>query len=108
MNGSGPHPIAALWQWQESAACRHLSSSWFFSPTGERGDDRRKREDRARKICAACPVRPDCAKFALDIGEEHGFWGGMTDRERVALLRRPRNAATTPHSRNENLSRALD
>jgi WhiB family transcriptional regulator, redox-sensing transcriptional regulator len=90
MNGTGPRPIAALWKWQESAACRDMNSARFYSPTGERGEARRRREDHAREICDGCPVRTDCARFALANGEEHGFWGGMTDRERIKLLRRPR------------------
>jgi WhiB family redox-sensing transcriptional regulator len=93
MNGSGPRPIAALWEWQESAACRGLNSSQFYSPPGERREARRRREDHAREICDGCPVRVECAQFALTIGEEHGFWGGMTDQDRVKLLRRPRIAA---------------
>ncbi|WP_194909324.1 WhiB family transcriptional regulator [Catenulispora rubra] len=93
MNGSEPRPIAALWVWQESAACRHANPSVFYSPPGERGEARRRRENRAREICDGCPVRVECARFALSIGEEHGFWGGMTDRERIKVLRRPRVAA---------------
>lgn len=91
MNGSGPRPIAALWEWQESAACRGVDSARFFSPAGERGAARRRREQIARAICAECPVREECARFALSIGEEYGIWGGTTDQERVAMLRRPRD-----------------
>jgi len=90
MNGSAPRPIATLWKWQESAACRNQDVSRFYPPTGERGEARRKREDQARQICQACPVRVECAQFALSIGEEHGIWGGMTGKERISLLRRPR------------------
>lgn len=90
MNGTGPRPIATLWEWQESAACRATDSSRFFSPTGERGEARRERERRARALCDACPVREECARFALTIGEEHGIWGGTTSQERIAELRRPR------------------
>lgn len=90
MNGSGPRPIAALWEWQESAACRTVDSARFFSPPGERGGARRERERLARQICDRCVVREECARFALDIGEAFGTWGGVTDRERVAQLRRPR------------------
>lgn len=100
MNGSGPRPIAALWGWQEAAACRGGDSARFFSPTGERGEARRRREQLARAICAECPVREECARFALSIGEEHGIWGGTTDRERIAMLRRSRTPAArsiTPH-----------
>lgn len=90
MNGSGPRPIAALWEWQESAACRTGDSSRFFSPPGERGEARRERERLARQVCSACVVREECAQFAMAIGEEYGTWGGVTDQERIAQLRRPR------------------
>ncbi|MFD0638181.1 WhiB family transcriptional regulator [Catenulispora yoronensis] len=79
-----------MWEWQESAACRGIDSARFFSPAGERGEARRQREQIARAICAECPVREECARFALSIGEEYGIWGGTTDQERIAMLRRPR------------------
>ena len=90
MNGSGLRPIAALWEWQESAACRDSDSARFFSPSGERGFARRERERLARAVCETCPVREECARFALAVGEEHGIWGGTTSQERIAQLRRPR------------------
>lgn len=95
MNGSGPRPIASLWAWQESAACRNLDSSMFFSPDRERGSARSQREMRARQICDSCPVHVECARFALTIGEEHGIWGSTTGEERVALLRKPRGRVPT-------------
>lgn len=82
-------PLSSVWEWQESAACRGVDSAWFFSPDGERGPERRRREQRALKLCAGCTVRDQCAAFALAIGERHGTWGGTTDIERAAL-RRPR------------------
>ncbi|MEV6523933.1 WhiB family transcriptional regulator [Longispora sp. NPDC051575] len=39
----------------------------------------------AKRICEHCPVRYRCLAEALDAGDEHGVWGGMTDRERRAL-----------------------
>jgi WhiB family redox-sensing transcriptional regulator len=35
-----------------------------------------------------CPVRTECLADALDHRVEFGVWGGMTERERRALLRR--------------------
>jgi WhiB family transcriptional regulator, redox-sensing transcriptional regulator len=55
---------------------------------------RQLRESRARQICAGCLVRDECARFALEIGEEHGIWGGTTGRERAALLRQSRSTAS--------------
>jgi WhiB family redox-sensing transcriptional regulator len=45
-------------------------------------------QNRAKLICRGCPVRTECLADALDNGIEFGVWGGMTERERRALLRR--------------------
>ena len=42
----------------------------------------------AKQFCRTCPVRTECLAHALDAGIEFGVWGGMTERERRALLRR--------------------
>jgi WhiB family redox-sensing transcriptional regulator len=39
-------------------------------------------------VCLGCPVRMECLAEALDNKIEFGVWGGMTERERRALLRR--------------------
>ncbi|WGT47623.1 WhiB family transcriptional regulator [Tessaracoccus lacteus] len=46
-----------------------------------------KDQKRARTVCAGCPVRSECLAEALDNRIEWGVWGGMTERERRALLR---------------------
>nr|WP_269466367.1 WhiB family transcriptional regulator [Tessaracoccus flavus] len=46
-----------------------------------------KDQKRARSVCAGCPVRSECLAEALDNRIEWGVWGGMTERERRALLR---------------------
>ncbi|MGV9255643.1 WhiB family transcriptional regulator [Streptomyces sp. NPDC003697] len=45
-------------------------------------------QHRAKAVCTGCPVRTECLAYALDQRIEHGVWGGMTERERRALLRR--------------------
>ena len=42
----------------------------------------------ARTVCTGCPVRLECLADALDNRMDFGVWGGMTERERRALLRR--------------------
>ena len=42
---------------------------------------------RAVVICRHCPVVPECAADALDNQVEYGIWGGMTERQRRALLK---------------------
>jgi len=45
-------------------------------------------QNRAKVVCMGCPVRTECLADALDHRVEFGVWGGMTERERRALLRR--------------------
>jgi WhiB family transcriptional regulator, redox-sensing transcriptional regulator len=45
-------------------------------------------QHQAKKICNGCPVRTECLADALDNRTEFGVWGGLTERERRALLRR--------------------
>lgn len=59
------------------AACRGDPNheAWFPYPSQD--------FDYARKVCAGCPIRPDCADFAARTGQS-GVWGGHEyDRGRV-------------------------
>lgn len=64
--------------WVETARCRGAEDDLF--PEG-------KQQKRAAAICMGCPVRQDCLIEALDNRLEWGIWGGLTERERRALLR---------------------
>ena len=45
----------------------------------------------AKQVCVGCPVIAECLADSLDNHTEFGVWGGMTERQRRALLkRRPR------------------
>ena len=75
--------------WQVKASCRGPQSAVFFPPSQpERKDERAEREERAKQICAMCPVRKPCLDYALEIREPHGIWGGKNEIERKALLAR--------------------
>src|ERR1700749_2274778 len=47
-----------------------------------------------KRICRSAPVRYECLSDALDNRIEFGVWGGMTERERRALLRRHPHVAS--------------
>jgi WhiB family transcriptional regulator, redox-sensing transcriptional regulator len=40
----------------------------------------------AKKVCVGCTVGVDCLADSLDNRTEFGVWGGMTERQRRALL----------------------
>jgi WhiB family transcriptional regulator, redox-sensing transcriptional regulator len=71
--------MAGRWNWRGAARCRSIDAEGLFV-TGAR-----QRE--ARQFCRTCPVRTECLAHALDHRVEFGVWGGMTERERRALLR---------------------
>ncbi|MGM1062629.1 WhiB family transcriptional regulator [Saccharothrix sp. Mg75] len=74
------HPPPRTEEWRTRASCRDESEEDMFV----RGAEQR----RAKLVCMGCPVRTECLAEALDNRIEYGVWGGMTERERRALLRR--------------------
>ncbi|MFI8193428.1 WhiB family transcriptional regulator [Streptomyces sp. NPDC085946] len=72
--------------WHEDAACRGTDPEELFADGA--------RQNRAKAVCAGCPVRTECLVEALDNRIEWGVWGGMTERERRALLRRRPNVVS--------------
>ena len=84
-------PLALIesYEWQYEGACAELDPETFFSPEYERGAKRTAREDRAKQICARCPVIERCLQHALDAQEPYGVWGGKTAGERQRLTQHP-------------------
>lgn len=68
--------------WQERALCAQTDPEAFFP---EKGGSTRE----AKRICAGCEVRAECLEFALAHDERFGIWGGLSERERRRLKRRP-------------------
>lgn len=67
---SDPVPV-----WPE-AACRGSGLDWFPS----RHD--LWAEADAVNVCRTCPHQAECLAWAIE-HDEHGIWGGTTDRERL-------------------------
>jgi WhiB family redox-sensing transcriptional regulator len=75
-------------EWRESAAClSHPSILFFGLDDNETPVERRAREERAKEICATCPVQRECLEYALATKEPYGIWGGLTEVERKSRLR---------------------
>lgn len=51
-------------------------------------------QQQAKQVCMGCPVIAECLADSLDNHTEFGVWGGMTERERRALLKRRPNVAS--------------
>jgi WhiB family redox-sensing transcriptional regulator len=71
--------------WRDEASCRHAAPELFF-PAGTTGPALSEIEE-AKKVCAVCPVQPQCLEFALRTRQEFGIWGGTTEEERRLLLK---------------------
>jgi WhiB family transcriptional regulator, redox-sensing transcriptional regulator len=73
-------------EWAARAACRSTDPDALFVQGAA--------QNRVKAICLGCQVRTECLADALDNRVEFGVWGGMTERERRALLRRRPNVAS--------------
>jgi WhiB family redox-sensing transcriptional regulator len=66
----------------------------------------RKREAAmpAIRVCRHCPAIVDCLEWALETDQQHGIWGGKSENERRAILRRPDWRQQLADWRNEMLA----
>jgi WhiB family redox-sensing transcriptional regulator len=72
--------------WASEAACQTRQPDELFVKGAA--------QNRAKQLCMGCPVRTECLGEALDNRIEWGVWGGLTERERRALLRRRPNVTS--------------
>jgi WhiB family redox-sensing transcriptional regulator len=60
----------------------------WFPEAGQADNDPRTLA--ALRTCNGCFVRSECLRHALEHGERYGIWGGMTELQRAALVRKAR------------------
>ncbi|MET9804531.1 WhiB family transcriptional regulator [Streptomyces sp. NPDC006368] len=77
--------------WRAAAACRNEDPDLFF-PIGTSGPAMLQAET-AKSVCRRCPVREQCLRWAVETRQETGVWGGLSEDERRALIRRSRRRA---------------
>lgn len=83
--GAVPDTIRAA-DWRDIAACRlDDPEAWFATEDTTAG---KAGVRHAIAVCARCPVLDACRQWALDTRQQHGIWGGLTERERRAIWRR--------------------
>jgi len=71
--------------WLAHGACRDEDPELFFPITS--GGPSARQILAAKAVCARCPVRSDCLRYALDDPHSYGVWGGTTDEERSGMRR---------------------
>ena len=79
---AGMQVVIANLGWMEEAKCLDADPEAFFP---EKGGSTRE----AKRICGVCEVREECLEYALGNDERFGIWGGLSERERRRLKRRP-------------------
>jgi WhiB family redox-sensing transcriptional regulator len=83
----GPTQLAAdlAADWRARAACSGYPNTLFF-PSIDSPDEATL--NKAKAICAVCPVMEDCLEYALDTNQRAGIWGGTSEKERKSLRRK--------------------
>ncbi|EST35235.1 transcription factor WhiB [Streptomyces roseochromogenus subsp. oscitans DS 12.976] len=66
--------------WRAQALCAQTGPDFFFPEPGSSVRE-------AKRICAMCELRPACLDYALANDERFGVWGGLSEKERLALRR---------------------
>ncbi|AWH90954.1 WhiB family transcriptional regulator [Dietzia lutea] len=82
-------PTSDFWSWRDSAACIG-QEDLFYGAEDESKGERRRKEEKAKTVCAVCPVFETCRQFAMESKELYGVWGGTTESERNAMAGRHR------------------
>lgn len=72
--------------WRHTAICRDEDPELFF-PIGTTGPAATQ-VAQAKIVCQRCPAVEPCLEWALDTGQDAGVWGGASEDERRALMRR--------------------
>lgn len=75
-----PLPPAQSTGWQDRAQCRDTRVDFHTETVSG--------IERAKWVCADCPVTQACLEYALARGEREGVWGGLDADERARLQRR--------------------
>jgi WhiB family transcriptional regulator, redox-sensing transcriptional regulator len=86
MTATSPRVTRTRTRWMLRGACRDEDPELFFpiSDMGIGADQVR----RAVAVCGRCGVRTECLRYALSSRQDHGIWGGFTEQERTAMIRR--------------------
>lgn len=56
--------------WIEEATCREIGGDLWYPEKGESVAV-------SRRVCEDCPVRVQCARYAVEHEERNGVWGGF-------------------------------
>lgn len=84
-----PAPPWASWMENPDRHCRTVDPNTFFVTRGDHAGT-----ERAKAVCAGCPVLNECREYAIEY-RLIGVWGGTSGKERRAVIR-ARNRVPAP------------
>lgn len=67
--------------WMSLSECADSAPGTFFPSDG-------KGVEVAKRICERCVVKEDCLEYAINTRQDHGVWGGTSERERRRIIKR--------------------
>lgn len=70
--------IDPAWRKTADYNCKGMGFATFF-PTDAIG------VAAAKEICEGCPAKRLCLEFALQNADDHGIWGGVSERQRKKM-----------------------
>jgi WhiB family redox-sensing transcriptional regulator len=79
--------------WMDDALCANIENPDIFFPPRDKATYK-KIASAAKSYCLGpnksnpCPVRQECLWYSIVSDEQHGIWGGLSHRERNALVRK--------------------
>jgi WhiB family redox-sensing transcriptional regulator len=79
--------------WMDDASCSEIDDPDIFYPPRDK-EQYKTIADEAKTFCNGtdvllpCPVRKNCLWYSINGDEQHGIWGGLSHRERNALVRK--------------------
>lgn len=72
---------------KSKAACKGQDTSLFFIDNGPLTSKRvRIGISKAKSICKSCDIQVECLMNAVNNEENHGIWGGFTQKERAKFF----------------------
>lgn len=90
--GGAARPVGDPSVWKTQGACADGADAALFFPETLTRPELAAANERAKEICAECPVRSVCLEYALSTPEHYGVWGGMSAGERRKERKRRRQA----------------
>ncbi|TDO51747.1 WhiB family redox-sensing transcriptional regulator [Kribbella sp. VKM Ac-2527] len=72
--------------WRMRGACVGEDPELFF--TIGHAEPARRQIEEAKQVCRRCEVIEACLGWALDTRQDAGVWGGLSDDERLSMIRR--------------------